>query len=77
MTTDRSDPEVLSFQAMLAARNLLPYPLLCSAPVMSRYSTTIELHDVADGLIPGGFAAYRVTSHDSTYCVSGVSPHKL
>lgn len=47
------------------------------SPGYVKVQSTIELHDVADGLIPGGFAAYRVTSHDSTYCVSGLSPHKL
>ena len=37
----------------------------------------IELHDIADGLIPGIFAAYRATSHGSTHSGSGVSPHRF
>lgn len=38
MTIGRLELEGLSFPAMLGARNLLPYRLRFSAPVMSRYS---------------------------------------
>lgn len=42
MTTNHSDLEALSFQAMLGTRNLLPYHLLCSAPVTSRYNISLD-----------------------------------
>ena len=47
------------------------------SPGYVKVKQTTEFHDAADGLIPGGFAAYWATSHDGTQCVSGVSPHKF
>lgn len=52
------------------------FPALFS-PGYVKVKPVIELRDAADGLILGGFAAYWATSHDSTHCVSGVSPHQF
>lgn len=51
-------------------------PVLFS-PGYVKVKSVIEFYVSTDGLIPGGFAAYWATSHDSTNCVSGVSPHKV
>lgn len=37
----------------------------------------IEVHDTADFLIPGAFAAYCATAHSSTHFVSNSWPHKF
>lgn len=47
------------------------------SPGYVKVPQVIELHDVADGLIPGVFAVYWATSHDSTHSGSGASPHRF
>ena len=47
------------------------------SPGYVKVQPIIELHDAADDLISGGLAAYWATSHNSTLCVSTVSPHRV
>lgn len=47
------------------------------SPGYVKVQPIIKFHDPTNRLIPGDFAAYRPTSHDSTHYVSGVSPHQF
>ena len=44
------------------------------SPGYAKVQAFIEFHDAADGL-PGGFAAYSTTAHNSWYCIPDVPPH--
>ena len=65
LSTDSGNPKLAAIS-----------PALFS-PGYVKVQPVIEFHDTADSLTLGGFAAHRATSHDSTRCVSSVSPHKF
>lgn len=47
------------------------------SPGYAKVRPILGFHDSTNGLLPGDFAAFKATSHDSTSCVWRARPHEI